>query len=47
MLGTVPGIVGTLMASEALKTIVGFGRTLDGRLLTLDLKNINIDIIDL
>ena len=25
----------------------GFGRTLDGRLLTLDLKNINIDIIDL
>ena len=47
VLGTVPGIVGTLMASEALKTIVGFGRTLDGRLLTLDLKNINIDIIDL
>ena len=30
------GIVGTLQAAEALKVIIGCGRTLDGRLLLLD-----------
>jgi molybdopterin/thiamine biosynthesis adenylyltransferase len=30
------GIIGTTQAAEALKVIIGCGRTLDGRLLLLD-----------
>jgi sulfur-carrier protein adenylyltransferase/sulfurtransferase len=37
VLGAVPGVVGALQASEALKWILGIGTPLAGRLLTLDL----------
>ena len=36
VLGVLPGIVGTLQATEALKLIVGIGETLAGRLLLVD-----------
>lgn len=45
VLGTVPGVIGTLEASEAIKWIVGFGEPLDGRLFTLDLKTLQTEII--
>ena len=45
VLGTVPGVIGTLEASEAIKWVVGFGEPLDGRLFTLDLKTLQTEII--
>lgn len=36
VLGVVPGIVGTLQATEALKLLLGIGESLRGRLLTID-----------
>lgn len=36
VLGTVPGIVGTIQATEALKVLTGAGETLRGRLLIVD-----------
>lgn len=36
VLGVVPGVVGTLQATEALKVLAGFGEPLIGRLLTFD-----------
>jgi adenylyltransferase/sulfurtransferase len=36
VLGVLPGLVGTIQATEALKLILGTGRTLAGRLLLLD-----------
>ena len=36
MLGVLPGIVGTLQASETIKLIVGIGEPLIGRLLLVD-----------
>ncbi|RMG99607.1 MAG: molybdopterin-synthase adenylyltransferase MoeB [Deltaproteobacteria bacterium] len=36
VLGVLPGMVGTLQANEALKLILGIGRSLSGRLLVLD-----------
>jgi adenylyltransferase/sulfurtransferase len=36
VLGVLPGIVGTIQATEALKLILGSGKTLAGRLLLLD-----------
>lgn len=38
VLGAVPGIIGALQAAEAVKLLAGFGRLLDGRLMTLDVK---------
>jgi len=45
VLGTVPAVVGTIEASEAIKVLVGFGETLDGRLFTIDLKTLQTQII--
>jgi adenylyltransferase/sulfurtransferase len=39
VLGAVPGVVGALQATEALKWILGIGEPLVGRLLQLDLKS--------
>lgn len=39
VLGVLPGIVGTLQASEALKLVLGIGRPLVGRLLMIDALN--------
>ncbi|MCK4570541.1 molybdopterin-synthase adenylyltransferase MoeB [Candidatus Bipolaricaulota bacterium] len=36
ILGTVPGVIGTIQATEAIKYIVGFGSPLIGRLLVYD-----------
>src|SRR6185436_18382620 len=36
VLGVLPGIIGTIQATEAIKVILGIGDTLAGRLLTLD-----------
>jgi len=36
VLGVLPGIIGTIQANEAIKIILGIGRTLNGRLLIYD-----------
>lgn len=36
VLGVLPGIIGTLQATETLKLILGIGETLSGRLMTVD-----------
>ena len=41
VLGTVAGIVGTLQANEVLKQILDIGKNLDGKILILDLLNLN------
>lgn len=45
VLGTVPGVVGAIEASEAVKWLVGFGEPLEGRLFTIDLKTMQTEII--
>jgi molybdopterin/thiamine biosynthesis adenylyltransferase/rhodanese-related sulfurtransferase len=40
VLGVLPGIVGTLQASEALKLALGIGQSLTGRLLLIDALNL-------
>lgn len=47
VLGAVPGVIGTIQASEALKLIIGCGDNLDGRLLVMNLLTMESDIIDL
>lgn len=47
VIGVVPGVIGTLQASEAIKLIAGFGETLDGRLLTIDFKTLETNIFDI
>ena len=39
VLGVVPGVIGTLQATEAIKLITGIGSALNGRLLLFDAKN--------
>jgi molybdopterin/thiamine biosynthesis adenylyltransferase len=39
VLGVLPGVLGTIQATEALKLIIGIGQTLSGRLLTYDALN--------
>ena len=41
VLGTVAGILGTLQANEVLKQILCIGQNLDGKILILDLLNLN------
>jgi adenylyltransferase/sulfurtransferase len=43
VLGVLPGIVGSLQASEALKLILGAGDTLTGRLLLFDALGTTFD----
>lgn len=38
VLGSVAGIIGAVQATEAIKTLLGIGKTLDGRLLLLDAR---------
>ena len=47
VVGVVPGVIGTLEASEAIKIIAGFGDVLDGRLFTIDFKSLQTLIIDI
>lgn len=46
VLGTVPGVIGTIQASEAIKLLTGFGQLLDGKLFTINLKTLQTEIID-
>lgn len=39
VLGVLPGVIGTLQATEAIKLIAGIGTSLSGRLLLFDAKN--------
>lgn len=45
-LGPVPGVIGSMQAVEAIKVLTGCGNPLDGRLLTIDLLNMNIETIE-
>src|ERR1035437_5209301 len=45
VLGVLPGIIGTLMANEALKIILGIGEILSGKLFVLDALNFQTQII--
>ncbi len=47
VVGIVPGVIGTLEASEAIKIIAGFGVVLDGRLFTIDFKSMQTLIIEI
>ncbi len=40
VLGIVPGIMGTLQANEAIKLIAGFGDVLDGKMMIMNLLNL-------
>lgn len=46
VLGTVPGIIGAIEASEAIKWIAGFGEPLEGKLFTIDLKTLQTETIE-
>jgi sulfur-carrier protein adenylyltransferase/sulfurtransferase len=41
VLGVVPGLVGTIQATEALKMLLGLGETLVGKLLMIDVMNMS------
>jgi sulfur-carrier protein adenylyltransferase/sulfurtransferase len=41
VLGVVPGLVGTIQATEAIKTLLGLGETLVGKLLMIDVMNMS------
>lgn len=47
VIGAVPGVIGAMQASEALKVIARYGETLDGRLFTIDLLTLQTEIIEL
>ncbi len=47
VIGPLPGIIGSIQAAEAIKLICGFGETLVGKILTLDLKNLQFNVLDL
>ena len=47
VLGTVPGVIGTIEASEALKVLAGFGEPLYGRLFTIDLLTLQSEIMEI
>ncbi|NOZ48170.1 MAG: molybdopterin-synthase adenylyltransferase MoeB [Chlorobi bacterium] len=45
VIGVIPGIIGSLQASEAIKVILGKGNVLSGRLFQIDVLNFSTDII--
>ena len=45
MLGALPGVMGSLMALEVLREIVGFGEGLVGRLLMVDARSLRFETI--
>lgn len=47
VLGAVPGVVGAIEASEAIKYLCGYGSALDGRLFIIDLLTLKTDILEL
>ncbi len=47
VIGPLPGLIGSIQAAEAIKLICGFGETLVGKILTVDLKNLQFNVFDL
>jgi adenylyltransferase/sulfurtransferase len=47
VLGVVPGLVGTIQATEAIKMLLGLGETLVGRLLTIDALTMGFRTIEI
>ena len=47
VVGAVPGVIGAIQASEALKLIAGYGESLDGKLFIIDLKTLHTNLIQL
>ena len=45
VMGAVPGIVGSIEAAETIKIITGAGNTLNNRLLTIDILNMEVNIL--
>lgn len=45
VIGTTPGIVGVVEANETLKLICGFGEVLEGKLWTIDLRNMQTNLL--
>jgi molybdopterin/thiamine biosynthesis adenylyltransferase len=46
LLGVLPGVIGTIQATETVKLILGIGESLSGRLLLYDALNMEFDMID-
>jgi len=46
LLGVLPGVIGVIEATEAIKLILGIGRTLEGRLLIYDAMNMDFQELD-
>jgi len=45
VLGAIAGVAGTLAAVEVLRAIVGFGESLVGKLLMMDLRNMRFETL--
>lgn len=46
ILGVVPGVLGTLAATEVLKIVAGVGEPLVRRMLNVDLRDMSFDLVD-
>ncbi len=47
VLGVLPGIIGTLMANEVIKTIVKKGEVLSGKVLLIDTLSMNFNLVEI
>ena len=47
VIGTTPAVVGSLVANEVLKLIIGYGKSLLGQLLVIDLLTFQTNFIQL
>ena len=45
VLGVLPGIIGTMQASEAIKILLGIGKSLSGQLMVIDLKTMTTRLL--
>jgi len=47
VIGTTPAVVGSIVANETLKLIVGFGEPLTNKLWTIDLLTLHVQMIQI